>query len=111
MTLRDSAHESTNKKYSVSHSGKHKSRLKIRPALSVDLFRSDPIRIGSTNTVNQNQSAEVPVSSTTAENRTDKPNSVGTNNTSSRQDPMESPAQHHNHHLRNHSKGVIETAL
>ncbi|XP_055618209.1 uncharacterized protein LOC129763303 [Toxorhynchites rutilus septentrionalis] len=39
MTLREKVPEMIQRKYSVSHSGKFKSRPKIRPSLSGDLFR------------------------------------------------------------------------
>ncbi|XP_021698020.1 uncharacterized protein LOC5577021 isoform X2 [Aedes aegypti] len=51
MTLREnsSGHEiPPSRKYSVSHSGRFKSRPKIRPSLSGDVFRPEPVNAGGT---------------------------------------------------------------
>ncbi|XP_058811486.1 1-phosphatidylinositol 3-phosphate 5-kinase-like [Topomyia yanbarensis] len=114
MTLRDSGHESVHRTYSVSRSGKYKSRPKIRAALSGDLFRPDPSAVDDTKTANLNNrsfeaSAKV---SANESNQAGDSNNVGTNTDSSEKDTNQT-AQHHNryHHHRPHSKGVIETAL
>ncbi|XP_055551798.1 uncharacterized protein LOC129734096 [Wyeomyia smithii] len=57
MTLRENTSETAHRKYSVSQSGKYKSRPKIRPALSGDLFRPDLSAelTAKTNTIDLNE--------------------------------------------------------
>ncbi|XP_062701115.1 uncharacterized protein LOC109432654 isoform X1 [Aedes albopictus] len=114
MTLRENSaggHEiPPNRKYSVSHSGRFKSRPKIRPSLSGDVFRPEPQvnTAGVTRPEETQQKAQPTVQRTTTIEQVD----VDSENPRAQQMHQAHPHHHASHSQKHHStREILETSL
>ncbi|XP_065092527.1 uncharacterized protein LOC135713348 [Ochlerotatus camptorhynchus] len=117
MTLREKTAPEipTHRKYSVSHSGRFKSRPKIRPSLSGDLFQPDALETTNNNMDNdyRNEEAEPKQSPNGPSHRVVDQVDVSGDTSSGNPQQVHQPhlQHHHSNRQQRSSREILETSL